>query len=1471
MKFSLKCCKVIAFLLASCFLLAEIPARLGVRADADEGVGASVSAPQGADAASSSEKYYDRYVTDGLLGLYTAFSEQDFDLASGVWYNKIPVYGNAVLRGTEYFVARDLGFGYSMGLDTWKADATRVGISLPEAFASLPTFYTEVFATVEGITDENGDRLVNSYSPAVKDESGTVVTPAIGVPYGYYKSFCAAFRFELISTLFFCSLDDKKDSASLGHRWYLYNGGYPGAYPKEDVSEYFRGDPSNYEVAWRTAGPEDVPTPAQLRVSKQTSGGVVTYGYAYGTGQSQTLTITEARRKTLLSTSGKDASGLFSLLNGIPSTVYAVRVYNRVLHTDEVLQNSFIDKAAYYQLPLDAYDALSASEKRSLHAAFEKVGFSETKEYVYALFEYCTLRDRASLISRLLTFEECRPIMYGNGGYRVLFTVDKALYEFLVLNGMDVRFGGLVARAKDVLRNEDLTLENEYAHIVQVGGRGGSEQYFDPVRMGKYCFSVAITADKEENYAQSMRVRGYVTVKAFGEDAVTVYTDAFSEAMPTGEGSIASLTDYFVNRYEGDTARVCEYINSAVLRRVLSSCEIPVRSIPEMTFSFYVDAKRGSNKNDGKTPTTAFLTAKAAFDAAKACLAQPGKKAVEIYFSEGTHRVTEPLTLSGDEILASEYSLRIVGAGEETVITSQKTVDISDYEYDPKTDAVYFRLPGAEGSYPNIRALYGDGDLLRLAHKGDSEDVAIVQGFRVIDNAGKAITPLGANDWQLSDADKAKAKYGVFTLPETLFTGDLKEYAGTELHVGVIWTSHILHIHHVEKATRGMVDVYVPYEVCPKLNPAHNFTDRGVWLENAKVLLNDNEDTYYYDRETGIVYYKEGALAIDDYDEISYATAENIFILTDVSNVSISDLTMTGIDSRYIVPEATAALGQAAGLTLYYEGTGNTVSVRFMDSAAVYGSNVKNLHIARVAVKETLGAGVVLEGIVDGVDILSSSFIDLGEAAIRLGDNAYRANSYVRGATVADNYVRKIGTLYKAAVGIQLLTAADCRLIGNTVIDVPYSAFSVGWIWATVGTSAEDIVKGAVFCTYNTEIAYNYVTDFMTCMGDGGAFYLLGGNVARALSDDTPYNFMHHNYVNVSPESGKHAGYAIEGARHIMCYYHDNSSSNWHDYENVLINDTKSGDIFYAAFHQSTKDCEAQNNRQTNNYYIGFNSLYDAYRGNKYMLSVNTEYGIRASDYVYKDTTALVRGISFLDTAYAFSSKPSPADAGERVAALFAASGSSLYREGRRSGLAWTAPPLARELLCESNKVTAEMLLPAVTVLSASHIAVKGGVVAVPVYVQQKTGVGGSFTIHVEKNVASLLSYESAEGITVQTAEGGLLVTLTTKPTAEVAVLTLTLRVADSLPVGKHTCLSLSAEGADPADVTITLLAQGDVTQDGVINRNDVLAVKQYVIKTQALTDVQLAYADMNADGKVDARDAMLILQLIQKEHAASR
>jgi hypothetical protein len=143
---------------------------------------------------------------------------------------------------------------------------------------------------------------------------------------------------------------------------------------------------------------------------------------------------------------------------------------------------------------------------------------------------------------------------------------------------------------------------------------------------------------------------------------------------------------------------------------------------------------------------------------------------------------------------------------------------------------------------------------------------------------------------------------------------------------------------------------------------------------------------------------------------------------------------------------------------------------------------------------------------------------------------------------ITDNYIHHVALEYHATTAIWVTLAKDTKIASNTIHDCSYSGIGVGY---TFGIPSNVPGEQDFYHMYNLEIAYNYITNFMTEVGDGGAIYVTGGNAPTSYTE--LFNFMHHNYVVMSKITGDGLGHMVVGL------YFDGSTSNWKCSENVVV------------------------------------------------------------------------------------------------------------------------------------------------------------------------------------------------------------------------------------------------------------------------------------------------------------------------------
>ena len=1314
---------------AIAFVDAEISDDASVKTANKAAYQALLDATVAAEANNTSSVYDELYIQNGLVGLFTAFEgDHSVDIFNGTWKNKATEsgYADATLRlGARYWRRNTFGVGYSMNAAEWTADGKEVGISLDDKYEELSEFTVETFATLVGLTDKNGDRIIA--------ESGKVVD-GITLKKSYYVNGRSGFRFGMLASLGFASLSTS-GGESLLYRWAISNIGFPGGTWKEgtenaDAKLHYQGynignDAGTSDTGWRTRGDGYEPLPGLMQVTRvpgEVNGEKnVSYSIAYDNKaplMSTTMSLADYNKYAAYTNDGyAEGEGYrFTLFNTVPADVYAIRVYNRALTDEEKLHNSFVDKAAWYGLDVSEFSTLDATVQKNILNIFADVDYTRDAATVQAIYDFNVSTETAEeMAEKTILFKEIAPILAGANGYRAYFELNKTAYDLFVANGYTVTYGALVAPA-----GTKVELGTEGVRDIVVGGNNGSYIFKELAGAGGHLYTAAVTADEATYFGVDMVVRGYIKVEKAGEDTIVYYDDASLN----GETNVSILdaTDYFVNYYDGDITTQYKYMNSAALRGILDACGVNSRASLEDDLTIWVDASNEGEQN-GETPATAYTSMEDAFAAAKAHLGKTGRKTVTIRVAEGTYYVTEELKLTAEDVkLLDAYSFEVIGSGDTTIFTSEIEIDKSDVLFDDEQYLEYVQLPQNEdGSYPAFRAVYGDGKLLDVARRGTSEETWDIADFWIIDEDGNKLTPVRGfdtnfdevidekdalnSDWILSDTDKLIAKYAVYKLPAEMFdTSYLDYYGGTELHISQLWESNIAHIDYVEEDPddSDYVLAYVAYGEMPFVYTNAKMKGNICWLENSVELAYET-GAHYYNQENGRLYWSsspDNESGFYSVDKLTYASLSSMFVFDGVENVAVRNLAITGLDTDYILPNATTDMTQSGAITLRFNElivtnqaaidkaiangadpvapkyAWKTQGIGYQSEGAIAGRNVDGLTVEAIKVYDTLSGGVIINNVLENFVVDSSSFTNLGASAIQLGGTN---TNYVKNGLVQNNYVNTIGTVYKACAGILISDAANLRVIGNTVVNTPWSAFSLGNSFTTVQSTLDQIIGGGDFGLFNVEFAYNYARNFMTSQHDGGAFYMNGRTLVPDSDHDGRYNFMHHNYVVMDDETGLTGSGEYSTAnkdRVVYCYYFETGSSNWYVSENVLLNQVNANypnAVFYGMYFQAYRDCQARDMTAENNYYLNYPTLKRVFTSSGNSQNPQAVFNQSASDFLYTSIENLAKDTATEDSFNNGSTKASLAGAGATVAGIFAAAGSTLSTEDKTAYLTYTA------------------------------------------------------------------------------------------------------------------------------------------------------------------------------------------------------
>ena len=433
-----------------------------------------------------------------------------------------------------------------------------------------------------------------------------------------------------------------------------------------------------------------------------------------------------------------------------------------------------------------------------------------------------------------------------------------------------------------------------------------------------------------------------------------------------------------------------------------------------------------------------------------------------------------------------------------------------------------------------------------------------------------------------------------------------------ELHHTCQWNYNIVHLAGIDYADyieitndAGVKEKHIAiymkhseYSVF-QINAGYSTAKRYVHMKNAYQYLDENNE-YLYDEDTGKLYYYSST-AVSGYD-FEYATLDNMFIIKNVDNIVFDNVQFTGTDDYYL--SKNGYMGGLSGMQPAYYGIWGEQST-FPDRAALYLMNCSSVTIKNCRFYDLSCEGVDVTGWSENYLIDGNTFENIGSSAIRMGvnktgrDDGYGVSWFEgftghRNITVTNNYLHNIATeYYVTAVLITKVENAVVRY--NTLTDCTYTGITIGWDWGNVNYDVFDHDL-KVNCR-NVDISYNYVKNFMTEMGDGGAIYMPIWNGADDNADFY-MNTVHHNTIVFTDKTGDGLGNMVVGL------YFDASSSNWYCSENVIVEQSYgaiSSETSYSSYGITAEDAALKQKRRTGSDYIYLQYIDDQETHNIYV------------------------------------------------------------------------------------------------------------------------------------------------------------------------------------------------------------------------------------------------------------------------------
>ncbi len=403
--------------------------------------------------AGSKDEYSDLYVTDGLTVLLSAFGEMNSTVrldeedtytqkinnksyTYAKWYNKVDhsyvklIGGDAVWSFTGHH-----GITYSQSTGSYGG-----GIDLGIENLPVGSYTVETFLTPIGLTDENGNRVEQSgaYGPNYESSSAfgpfkTLVFPTVHKPNMGWGT-----NFSNNGTRWYYSGGVYNYSTklnTLGASWFTYKGTatYTGQYLFQVESENTMNttSPTSWVVTHTLSG-NAVDGYKSTYVNYADMARKVSFAYPYSNA-TYTLSYIPV-----------DDTMEFAIMRAFPCTVYAIRVYDRVLSTAELQQNRFVDLSAYYEIDLSLLRSLPETTQdaalKSLGAAFadlvpapyeeetyasEKAEMQKKVEELLEGYSYVGLYTQDSLTALFLSYSTMNSVDLENGTWINLVNADK--------------------------------------------------------------------------------------------------------------------------------------------------------------------------------------------------------------------------------------------------------------------------------------------------------------------------------------------------------------------------------------------------------------------------------------------------------------------------------------------------------------------------------------------------------------------------------------------------------------------------------------------------------------------------------------------------------------------------------------------------------------------------------------------------------------------------------------------------------------------------------------------------------------------------------------------------------------------------------------------------------------------------------------------------------------------------------------
>ena len=507
---------------------------------------------------------------------------------------------------------------------------------------------------------------------------------------------------------------------------------------------------------------------------------------------------------------------------------------------------------------------------------------------------------------------------------------------------------------------------------------------------------------------------------------------------------------------------------------------------PAETMTIYVDAANGNDQNTGAIDAPLATLAAAQTLARDLHKGDNLKTNVTVYLRAGTHTLSETLKLVGKD----SYTTYAAYQGEQVTISGGTTIT----GWKEANGGIWV----ADAKEITSRDFFVNG---KRATRARTDFAPTVVSFDK-----KTVTV--SND-ELADLENPRdlefVLKNMWNLPricaESAVTNDDGTTTFTMVQPG--WNTYY------ETSTLG---------------GAALSAEQFYYAENAYEFL-DQPGEWYLDTKAGKIYYmpRQG-------EDMNTATAvlgrlEQLIELKGSKTLAVSDVTFRGITFSHTTwMQASSDAGLLTIQANFYKKKGTTSATQWNNdnwvkpSAAIEGSYTTGVVFEGNTFCNLGNAGVHLATATKNAQIVKNKLYDCAGSGIMLGGFATADHDiiHVNGSnkdanwylvseknTIADNTIRNIGSVYAGGVGICVGYVRETTVTHNSLTDLPYTAISFGWGWGCNGNELKGLYycdEDGVFLFCNNEISYNYISDIMNVLFDGGGIYTLGRNDGTVIT-----------------------------------------------------------------------------------------------------------------------------------------------------------------------------------------------------------------------------------------------------------------------------------------------------------------------------------------------------------------------------------